>query len=45
MDEDKKIALKEGYRVMVARLHQESESHNQESGAPIETQVNWLSEK
>ena len=44
-DEDKKIVLKEGYKVMVANLCQEFESLSQESGAPNETQVNWSNEK
>ena len=45
MDEDKKIALKEGYKIMTAHLDQESERHTQEYGAPNETQVNWSNEK
>ena len=34
IDEDRKIALKEGYKVMVAHLHKEFESLAQESSAP-----------
>ena len=45
MDEDKKNSLMEGYKVVVACLCQESESHTQEFGAPNETQVNWSNEK
>ena len=44
MDEDKKIALKEGYKVVAACSCQEFESLDQESGAPSETQVNWSDE-
>ena len=44
MDEDKKIALREDYKVVVACLRQESKSHTQESSAPNETQVNWSNE-
>ena len=44
-NEDKRIALKEDYKVMAACLCQESKSHTQESGAPNETRVNWSNEK
>ena len=45
-DEDRKIALKEGYKVMVACLHEESVSLAQESSAPNDiSQVNWSDEK
>ena len=44
-DEDKKISLREGYKVMVAHLRQESESHTQESSEPNEIQEKWLDEK
>ena len=45
-DEDRKIALKEGYKVVVARLREESESHAQESNATNDiSQVNWSDEK
>ena len=45
-DEDRKIALKEGYKVVAARLRKESESLAQESSAPNDiSQVNWSDEK
>ena len=45
-DEDRKIALKEGYKVVVARLREESVSLAQESSAPNDiSQVNWSDEK
>ena len=41
-DEDRKIALKEGYKVVAARLCEESASLAQESSAPNDiSQVNW----
>ena len=45
-DEDRKVALKEGYNVMAARLREESVSLSQESSAPNDiSQVNWSDEK
>ena len=45
-DEDRKIALKEGYKVVAARLRRESISLGQESSAPNDiSQVNWSDEK
>ena len=45
-DEDKKIALKEGYKVVVACLCKESISLAQEYSAPNDiSQENWLDEK
>ena len=45
-DEDRKIVLKEGYKVVVARLHEEFVSLAQESSAPNDiSQVNWSDEK
>ena len=45
-DEDRKLALKEGYKVVAARLREESVSLAQESISPNDiSQVNWLDEK
>ena len=45
-DEDRKIALKEGYKVVAACLREEFASLAQESSAPNDiSQVNWLDEK
>ena len=45
-DEDRKIALKEGYKVVAAHLRRESVSLAQESSAPNDfSQVNWSGEK
>lgn len=45
-DEDRKIALKEGYKVVATRLRGESVSLGQESSAPNDiSRVNWLDEK
>ena len=46
-DEDRKISSKEGYKVMAARLREQSVSLNaQESSSPNDiSQVNWLDEK
>lgn len=42
MQDKQKIPLKEGYKVVVACLCQEFESHTQESSFP---KVNWSDEK
>ena len=45
-DEDRKLALKEGYKVMGARLREESVSLAQESSSANDmSQVNWSDEK
>ena len=46
-DEDRKLALKEGFKVVAARLREQSVSLNaQESSSPNQiSQVNWSDEK